>query len=349
MANLSKTSNLTRKILEIAAAGIVGFILVVIIIRVGFVIKDIFAPTPAAKPTVAFGKLSNVSLPQNIGQTNYSYTINTLTGSLPALPDRVNVYKMQSLNPSLLGLDKAKVIASAAQFLSDPTALSETQYVWNRTDPFPATFTINIQSFDFFMTGDYKDDPTVKGAAFLPSQDAAQQTAQQYFDTVMPLSKSTDDSKTKVSLFAINGSSLAPASSLSTAQIVRVDYFPKNIDTYPIYTANPTQSLTYALLASTETDVPQIVEAQYYHKDVSDTKATYPIKSVKDAYNELKQGGGFIAANPTGNSSVAITNVSLGYYIDSLSQDYLWPIIVFQGDKGFYAYVSALPDSWISK
>ena len=349
MANLSNVSDVTRSIVKVVAICAIAVVVLIAAFRLGIVVKNIISPTPPAPPTVAFGKLPTPSFPQGQGSSTYSYAINTLTGSLPVLPDRISVYKMQQVLPNLLGLDKANGIAQKAGFTQSPTALSETTYKWNKTDSLPTTLTMNIQTFDFFLTSTYLTDPTVTKAANLPDETVAQTVSKAFFDMVMPLPQSIDPNKTKVSLFAITPSGVTPATSLSTAQLIRIDYFPQAIDTIPLYSADPTKSLVYAIIASGQSQYPQVVEAQYTHKDVATEKATYPILTSTQAFDKLKQGKGFIAANPTGSQNVTITNVSLGYYLDATPQQYLWPIIVFQGDKGFYAYVSAITDEWVQK
>lgn len=349
MASLSHVSDLTRKVAEIVGVSIVALILLFVFFKIATFIKELVAPTPPPAPTVAFGKIKLVSFPQNFDDKTYSYTINTLSGDLPTLPDRITVYKLQQPVPNLLGLDKAKEIAASDGFANTPVALTDTTYQWTKTDPFPTTLDMNIQSFDFSLTSQYTTDPTVTSAANMPDEQTASTFSHQFFDKFMPLPNSIDDNKTKTTLLSIGADGLQPASSLSTAQLIRVDYFLKDIDKISLFTPNPSQSLIYALVASGPTSLPQLVEAQYYHRSVSGQKATYPIKSAKQAFDDLKNGKGYVAANPTGNTNITITDVSLGYYIGPISQDYLWPIIVFQGDKGFYAYVNALTDAWIAK
>jgi hypothetical protein len=349
MADLSHVSDLTRKVLEIIGISIVAIILLFVFFNIGIIIKNIIAPTPPAPPTVAFGKLDKLSFPESFNTSTYSYSVNTLSGTLPALPDRVTVYKLEQPAPNLLSLDKAKTVATNAKFLDQPVALSDTSYRWTKTDLLPMQLTIDIQSLDFTLTSSFRTDKTVNDALNMPDEEAAQTVAKTFFDEVMPLPDYIDSSKTKTTLLAITGKGLTPASSLSNAQIIRIDYFPKAIEKLPIYTATPDTSLNYALIASSDSQIPQLVEAQFYHKNVTSDKATYPIKKASSAYEELKQGKGYVAANPTGDTAITITNVSLGYYIDASNQTYLWPIIVFQGDKGFYAYVSAVTDEWVQK
>ncbi len=349
MATLSKVSDLTRKIAEIGGIGIAAIVLLFVLFKVGAFVKELIAPTPLPAPTVAFGKIALVSFPQNLDNKNYSYTVNTLSGSLPTLPDRMNVYKLQQPTPNLLGLDKAKDIAAAGGFANTPIALSDTAYRWTKTDPLPSTLDMDIQSFDFTLTSQYRNDTTVTDAANMPDEATARTFSKTFFDKFMPLPNSIDDNKTKTTLLSIGPGGLQPASSLSNAQVIRVDYFPKDIDKIPVFGVNPAESLIYSLIASGVTDFPQLIEAQYYHRSTTSDKATYPIKSASQAFAELKDGKGYIAANPTGETNITITDVTLGYFIDPTSQQYLWPIIVFQGNKGFYAYIAALTDEWVRK
>ncbi len=348
MASLSNITAETRKILEWLGIIVGGILLLVILFNIGVFLKNLFAPTPLPGPTVAFGKLPLETLPQNTNDKTYVYTVNTLTGSLPVLPDRVTVYKLQQPAPNLLSLENATSIAQQAGFLDPPTSLSAISYRWTKSDPPPAgILNMNIQSLDFTYTSSYAADPTVLSATYLPDQTGAETAAKAFFDMIMPLPNYIDPTKTKDTFFAIQNGQLLPATSQSTAQIIRVDYFPQDIDNLPVYTQNPDQSLIYALVASADTSNPQVVEASYFHKATTGDKATYPIINSTTAFDMLKNGNAYVASNPSGSSAVSITSVSLGYYVDATPQTYLLPIIIFQGDQGFYAYVSAIKGEWI--
>lgn len=348
MANLSQVTSFSRKVLEFIGIGTISLIILAILFSVGNTIKQAIAPTPPPSPTVDFGKLPPISFPPSTVPLPSTYTINTLTGVLPNFADREIVYPFQIPQSGLFDLDKAKSIAQAAGFQNEPTRLSDTEYFWTTPGDITTKLTMTLPSFDYLLTSNYMTNPTVVSAPHIPDTATALQSANTFFNTVSPLPSIIDISHATTTLLAINQSTLTPATSLSTAQIIRVDYPSQNINSLPVYTPIPSQSLIYALVASGNTTNPQIVEAQFIHKDISTSKATYPIKTAQEAYNDLKNGKGYIASG--GNSSqVSITNVSLGYYQDSNPQKYLMPIIVFQGDNGFVAYVSAIRDEWISK
>src|SRR5579872_7180388 len=109
MADLSHVADATRKIAKIITIGVVAIILLVVIFNIGIMIKNLIAPTPPTPPTVAFGTLPSLTFPAS-NSASYTYTINTLSGSLPQLPDRIAVYQLTQPLPNLLGLDKAKIL-----------------------------------------------------------------------------------------------------------------------------------------------------------------------------------------------------------------------------------------------
>lgn len=352
MASLSQVTATTRKLLEFIGIGIAAIILLVILFNVGKTVKEMISPTPPVPPTVAFGKIAPIIFPTDATLHSLTYTVNTLSGLLPDLPDRATVYKLQQPQPNLLNLDKAKALAATAGFQDNPVNLSETLYRWTATDTdanLNKSLTLDIQSFDFLYSTSYATNQTVLAGANVPDEASAVKAATDFFAKVSPLPNNIDPSKTKTTLWSISNGQLIPATSLSNAQVIRVDFFPEIVEKLPIYTATPDDSFIYALVASSDTTNPQVVEAQLYHKIPTTEKATYPIKTAQQAFDDLKKGNGYIANAPEETTQINITDVSLGYYLDSNAQDYLMPIIVFQGDKGFYGYVSALANDWLIK
>lgn len=348
MSSLSQVTHTTRKLLEYGALGLGAIVVIMLLVNVVTIIKNVIAPTPPTPPTVRFGKVPAIDFPNSgVTTTTIAYSLNTLTGSLPVFPDRMNVYKFESPTSNLLALDKATSMATAVGFLDAPTPLSDTMYQWTKTDPLPSTLAINTQSYDYNLTSSYATADAVMNATFLPDTQTAQKAAQDFLASLSPLSSSIDTSKTKTSLFTLSNGTLTPASSLAKAQIIRVDFFFHDIDQVPVYLPNPSSSFIYALIASGETSEPQVVEAEYLNKDLSSQKATYPIISSQQAYEDLKSGKAFIAANPSNQASVSITNVSLGYFMSSTPQDFLEPIVVFSGNNGFVAYVPAVKSEWL--
>src|SRR5262249_30299774 len=158
-----------------------------------------------------------VIFPSTTQAQKYSYSTNTLSGQLPALPSEVTVYQLLQPSPNLLALSNAEKVASGANFLDNPAELSDTTYRFTKTDPFPTALTMNIETQDFTMTSAYAQDPTVQAALNLPDEGTAEVASKEFFDNFMPLPSYIDSSKTKTTLLAISSTGLTNATSLSTA------------------------------------------------------------------------------------------------------------------------------------
>lgn len=349
MTALHQATELARKFLAICAMLVIGGLLIYFGIKIGLGIKEKLYPTPPTPPTVTFGKLPAVIFPtQPQDLPKFVYTLNTVTGSYPDFGDRAHVYPITQPQPNLLALKNTGNTVASAGFTSTPTAISDVTYAWTNTDSLPKTITMNIQTNNFTLSSDYLTDPTVVAAQNVPDETLSISTVTDFLTSLNTLPSDIDTNKTKVSLLAITNGSLSPTSSLSTAQIVRVDLFQHDINGLPIFYTNPSYSSMYLLIGSNGDGTPQIVAGSFVHKSISSNSATYPIKTPEEAFKELQDGQGYIASFDPSQTQITIRNISMGYFMSDTDQPYLMPVIVFQGDNNFFAYVSAVSEDWIA-
>lgn len=350
MASLNETVGITRKILAVLAMAIGALVLVALIVNIARSIKEALYPTPVPPPTVAFGKLPPIIFPQNTLDGKFHYSLNTVTGDFPNFPDRVTIYKMTQPTSSLLDLQNTQDLITKLNF--DPSTqqqVSDTVYSWMDTDPLPKTLAVNISTKNFTISSDFLTNTDVINTNNLPQSADAITMAKEFIQSLYgSFPSDIDTNKTKTSLFFSDNGSLASAISLSNAQFMRIDFFQSNVQNIPIYYPQPTQSLMH-LMVEGETDNPQIVEAQFTHKSIGSDHATYPIITAQQAFDAVKNGQAYIASGNPQNTNIIIRNISLGYYMGDFNEKYLMPIVVLQGDDGFFAYVNALPAEWISK
>ena len=78
----------------------------------------------------------------------------------------------------------------------------------------------------------------------------------------------TDIETIKPYYYSIQNSQLTSASSVSDAQVIEVDLFQKNLDSLPIYYPKPYNSTMNIFVGGGE-NRPQILQAQYFHQEVS--------------------------------------------------------------------------------
>lgn len=347
MLTLNQATSETRTILKWGGVILIVLLLILLLFRVGTALKQTFFPTPSPPPTVSFGKLPALVLPNSINNKSFSYSLDTVTGTLPAFPDRIKIYKMVSIPPDLLALKKAREKVRPVGFTDPEIAVSAKTYRWNDNGPLNKTLTMDIFSSDFGLSSSFTSDPIVLSAVNLPNQVIAINTAQTFLSAMSSFPDDIDTNKTRALLFSINNNTLTSATSVSNAQVIEVDFFQKDVDKLPIYYPKAVSSTMNVLVAGGK-DQAQIVQADFSHQTVSNESATYPIKTAGEAYNLLKQGQGYIASYFGSGTDISIKNVFLAYYIGDKKQDYLFPIAVFEGDDGFFAYVPIVTDVWIN-
>lgn len=323
------------------------FIGLYLLYNIGTMVKEYFYPTPPAPPTASFGKLPPPAFPENLlDSSSFSYTLDTLTGTLPNFPDRATVYKTIPSKPNLLALERAEEKVEGIGFTSKPTRISDIKYVWTISEAPFKKLEMDVLTLNFNLTSNFINDEDILAAKSLLDGEKAKDVVKSLLSSLGNTPKDIDMEKTKTTLLAIHNNSLIEATSLSNTHIIRVDYYQKDINKFPIYYSSYPQTPLNFFVGSTQRG-PQVVAANFFHQTIDEnTSATYPIKTAEEAFNLLKSGEGYIASSPAKGGNIAIKNITLGYYLGNETTNFLMPIIVFEGDN-FYAYISAIKDSWI--
>jgi len=348
MITLSKVAFETKTILKWGGIGLGAIILIWILLGLGNTIKTVFFPTPPPPPTVGFGKIPEIKFPSQTEVKDFTYTIDTLTGSVPNFPDRVKIFKITQPEAKLLALNNAKNNLSNLGFSAQPIPVEGNIYKWTDTSPILRTISLDIFSSNFILTSSYLQDQNIVSGNNLPSPDDSVRNAKGFLENLNAYPTDLDESKTKTNLFSIVNSNVTPASSFSKTQLIQVFFFQKDVDNLPIYYSNPSGSTMMFMIAGGDNQ-SQIIQANFYHQTISDKNETYPIKTGEQAFEELQKGNAYIASYDGTNKNISIKNISLDYYIQDDSQTYLMPIFVFEGDNNFFAYLPAVTDEWINK
>lgn len=347
MATLSKVSQETRSVLKWLAISVIAIIFIYILINIATTLKNQYFPTPPPAPTVTFGQLPAITFPKTNQPKNLSYALDTISGIFPDFSNEATVFQFSPTSPNLNNLLQAESFLSQTEFKQTPTPISETLYKWNAATAFNKTLTLNLLTYDFQLSSDYLQNPSMLTPGNLTENNSTDKT-QTFLNTLnIPLDNFNQD-KTLVTFYTIENGVLSPTDSPANATIARVDLFYKDVDKLPIYFSNPLHSDIYFLIGYTANGT-EIIDANFINKKISDTTATYPIKTAQQAFEELKQGQAYIASYDPNFKNIKINNFYLGYYLDNSTKDYLMPIIIMTGDNNFYAYVSAVSYSWIKK
>jgi len=319
MATLSQAKVQTKKALILFGLSIVGLIFLTILFNVGVSIKQNFFPAPPPPAAAAFGKLPQIPFPPNTIKIDFSYTINTVSGFLPTLADRANVYKMLVPQPDLLALQRAEQKAAEMDYTDTPVSLSSTLYQWYSQKNLPQTLTMDIITNNFKITSNFYQDSTVIAADKLPDETRAISMLKDFLSRGEAFSADIDETKSKVTFWNIVGNTLIPASSLSRAQVLRVDLFLKDFNNLPVLYPIPTYSIINAFIGSGP-DVagqssPEILAAEFAHQNIQEeNNSSYGVKTTAQAFEDLKNGNAYFASSTPGEKKVIIKSVYLAYF-----------------------------------
>jgi hypothetical protein len=346
VTTLTQAAITTRKIVRYSIFFVIFLIIGRLLLNAGIKLYlKVFPPAPPP-PTVKYGKLPVLPFPQK-DKVNFSLTLETAEGGLPTLPTTVKVYYMPKRSANLLSLDEARQKASALGFLPQEQTVSETTYKFNSKD-IPSTLTMNIVTGVFSINYDLKVDPSPLQVR-PPSPEVGSAGVQAYL-TSAGLFPADLTGPIGHEYLKVNGDKLIPALSLSDANLTEVQLFRKNYDDYPSLTADPTKANVWFLLSGTSLNSNKgIIAAEFHYFPVDETQfSTYPIKTAQAAWDELVAGKGYLADQGTNkeNDQVKIRKVYLAYYDAGEAIDFYQPIIVFEGDNNFMAYVPAVTSGY---
>lgn len=123
--------------------------------------------------------------------------------------------------------------------------------------------------------------------------------------------------------------------------MVELNLWQDDIDKTPIVTPDFKKGLIKATAINNRNADLKYIALDYIFWPIDmNNFGTYPIKTPQEAFEELKNGDGFIAVEPR-TSTVSITKVYLAYYLTEQYSNYLQPVYVFEG-PGFAAIVPAI-------
>lgn len=380
---LHQATIIMKKTLIVFGAIFGGILLILFLFQVGMLLKNLLFPPERKPPTHLFGKLSKITFPENATNKPLTYTINTVTGGFPDFPDRLSVFQVFQPQPNFLNLNKTRQKVAALGFSGESLIdipLGDAKYEWREATGMQRIIIFNTITFNFSLESNYLSSSNVLNAKSIPNKEGAITVVTNFlgqidlFPTDIDLTKTRNPQKTvsyltSPQLFAVEQGHIVPTTSLSNTQVIRVDLYQNDIAynlntgittltgaqqvaiSLPLFYPHPPYSTMNFWVAS-GSNRAEVMAANFVHKSISvnsDNQATYELKTPNDAYSELKDGKGYIAAydTETTGTDISIKNIYLGYYVSDGSQQYVLPIYVFEGKNGFIAYVSAINNNWV--
>ncbi len=348
MATLTETAIGVRKMIKFSLLFLAAFLA----LRLGLLMYNTYLkvakPSPPPPPTVAFGKLPKMAFPEKL-HPELTLRLETPTGGTPNLGDRATVMLMPQSRPSFTALDEAKTTANRLNFRNAPTEITERRYKWESSEFLPSTLEVDIVSGGFTLKRNWQADPTILSDKQLPGKEQTEVETKSWLRQIGLGDETLNLGRVEISYLTFQSGQYVKAVSLSEADFVQADLFRPNLSNLPVLTEEPTKGVVRIIFSGSAEAEKRVVEAQYNYFSVNaEETATYPIKTASQAWRELQTRQGYIAAigdNP--ENIISVRRIYLAYFDSTTPQGFLMPIIVFEGDNGFFGYVEAITEQWL--
>ena len=345
MATLTEVSYYTRRGIKWGAIGLVVVLLTPV---VWGAVKRVYLklrPPPPPPPTVAYGTLPGLHFPEAPEAYQPVLRLETIDGKLPKVTTVGKVYVVNVNKSRLLELERVKTKVRSLGFSNEPEAVDEQTYKFVHP-AIPATLTVNVIYGAYRFSYDWTLDQALYSAQAVPNNDQAFLEAKSWFQTLGILGSDLASGQPKFGYFAAQPPEMVPTVSLSEANFIRVDLFRSNRDDLPWVTTGGSHSPVNVIFSGVADRTKRVVQADFAYSQILEGNfATYPLKSVDQAWNELQQGKGYVAH--TAGAQVVIRQVSLAYYESDQPQEFVQPVFVFEGDGGYVAYVAAIDPKYL--
>ncbi len=349
MSALTETAIFSRKFIKYTAIGLVLLVVLRFSWQITKELYRILRPPPPPPPTVGFGNLPLLNFPKSEEVLpQLSYKLETV-GGLPELPAVGKVYFMPLSKAGLLAPERADALAKKLGFSLEHTAITPGFFSW-QSGSFPVrTLQMDISTLNFKLEYDYKNDQSILKEKNLPSKDEAKREALSFLENAGVLPGDLSNGKVDFESLKFVAPNLLPALSVSEADFVRLILFRKDLDENPILPPNPKKGLVSFLISGVKGKEKRFIEVNFtYHPVDRQLFETYPLRTVLEAWEELKGEGGYVAnLGENTDGKITITKIYLGFFEAETPQDFLQPIFVFEGRNDFFGYIQAVAKEWL--
>ncbi|MEK7550700.1 MAG: hypothetical protein AAB535_02855 [Patescibacteria group bacterium] len=345
MTGLTQVAITTRKTIRYGIFFIIFLTVGRIVLGASINIYKRLFPSPPPPATVKFGKLSKLDFPES-PKINLTYVLETPEGDFPKLTSQSKVYFMPKINPNLLSLDVARQKAKSLGFPGEPQQISETIYKF-ASPSLPSLLEINIITGIFSISYDLSADRTPLDKK-PPAGQIGTSIIRSYLSGADILPNDLTG-PTEPEFLKLDGGKFASALSLSESDVVKVNFFRKNHDDLASLTASPLESNVWFIVTGSTNKGQQIIAGEFHYYPIDESQfSTYPIKTPQKAFEELQSGQSFIANQGLvkDGETLKIRRIYLAYYDSESPSEFYQPIYVFEGDKGFMAYIPAVTSDY---
>ncbi len=342
--SLTHTAYTSRLIIKYGGIGVVAFAILWSVTTAGIRAYKAAHP-PYQAPTVRYGLLPKVIFPEKEFERK-SFVQEMPNDSLPNFSDQAKVYVVYRPQSRFMALEEDVKTAKSLGFDGDPVEINPGLYRF-KNDNLNKILTMNVLDGSFELEYPYMSDQMLLKPSRMFGESDAISSATNFLRSGGKISDDIAEGEKQVTFLKIEMGSVKEVSSISEANLIRVDFYRSEVENKPILSANHNSANISVLVSGSDVAGKKIVGTSYKYAPVDkESYSTYPIKTSKQAWEELK-GGNYWPAKDVSGKSVTIRRMYLAYFEPVTLTNYMQPIYVFEGDGGFIAYVTAVTDNYI--
>ncbi len=354
MANLTEISIASRKLFIWTIFLIIGYFIFKFFFNVAAEYYKASNPPPVPLPNVRFNKLPHPQF-TNISRSSsgLKFSLKNISGRPPETTSAAKVYFMPKKAPSLLSIERAQKFAVKLGFETEPDNIEKTIYYFTsqKEKEIARYLKLDTTTLNFNLKYDYQNNPQVFDQVFIRSKEQAINEVKNFLKSSSAFDSSILEGKITTDLLKYDSiqKKFLSATSLSTANTLRINFFRNDLDGWKILPSSFSQSPCYVLYTPSAFLTDNILEIGYTFWPIDESNfATYPLRSGQMAWQDLVDGYALVV-NMKNNTDeeIVVRNIYLAYYDSEIPQNYLQPIFVFEGDNDFVAYLPAIINEWL--
>jgi hypothetical protein len=278
--------------------------------------------------------------------------LDTIEGQPVTATESAQVYYLPPVSTKLGYRQKVNAMARQMGFNTDITGYTLVNDSEAQFRDASQEASIDITNFNFTYQYNIKDNPNIFSAAVIPVKNQIENKAVDYLVSIDNYPEELARGKTNVLYIRYDPitEQLGVVDSPEGANMVEVDFYRPDIDVYPIVSPSYFNSQNYVVMVFKSDLDATVIKSQIKHFNKSEEQVgIYPVKTGDVAWEDMKNGKGFVISSVGDMPQIKISKMFLGYLDPDIYQEYLQPVYVFLGDNNFVGYVPAIQDSYFIK
>jgi hypothetical protein len=294
-----------------------------------------------------FDKIETPLIKDATPSSGLSFTLDTIEGKPITATAAAKVFFIPEPQPKL-GY-RSQIFLMAKQFGFDPS-------VGYRLEGNNAYFSddkrklkINFANFNFEYEYDFSKEDNLFVNVILPSESEIKNKAIDFLKSIDRYPDEIAVGKINIVYFHYNpvDKSMILADKNHSANIVEIDFYRADVDSFPIVTSKYNFSSNHMIFTFINDEIKILKAKIAFFEKYEQEFGIYPLKTGDEAYQELISGRGLIVVNNTQRKDIIIKKMFLAYFDPDEYQKYLQPVYVFVGRDDFVAYVWAVRKDYL--